>query len=382
MDSFFVDWAGDGKTGLVLTALDTSQTRDQPKKFLFFKRSSDRWAEIEMAPPIRAMHPRHISTADINGDGKPDILISDHGPDRFPWPGGHTHLLLSGQNNRNHLKEIDLPWKTMFNYSACFFRATREKNLDVLQMNISNDPRDIRVFRGNGRGEFIPTEKWLQEGKDLPPTCFMSCHVADLDGDGDPEIILGGCDRDQQSGPPSQDDIILKRGESGLYGFYGNKLGAREKDKTWGTAHIVTGHFQSVDRVDIAIATHNFGFTKASVQVFLQQGNLDWKEASFPYETAQGTQSFIPWISIGKVTSGGLDDLLFVLRQVSEKVESQVHLFQSDGNHFLPINLPLELNALGPFIGGQIFDYDGKGKNSIVLLSRNHEIIVVDIKKL
>ena len=41
------------------------------------------------------VHPRQYLAADFNGDGKQDLLISDHGYDSTPYPGARNWLLLN-----------------------------------------------------------------------------------------------------------------------------------------------------------------------------------------------------------------------------------------------------------------------------------------------
>ena len=45
-------------------------------------------------------HPRKAVVADFNGDGKADVIVADHGYDKFPWPGTSMMLYLSTEDGR------------------------------------------------------------------------------------------------------------------------------------------------------------------------------------------------------------------------------------------------------------------------------------------
>jgi hypothetical protein len=54
-----------------------------------------------------AVNPQRALTADFNNDGRPDVLLLDHGYDKPPFPGGFSQLILSGPKGL-HLADTNL----------------------------------------------------------------------------------------------------------------------------------------------------------------------------------------------------------------------------------------------------------------------------------
>jgi hypothetical protein len=51
--------------------------------------------DAQLSPPVGVVHMRQILAADLNGDGRQDLLISDHGFDASPFPGARNWLLIN-----------------------------------------------------------------------------------------------------------------------------------------------------------------------------------------------------------------------------------------------------------------------------------------------
>lgn len=357
MDSFFVDLQGTGNKSILFTRLDL----DDPKRatrapLRLVTKKEGRWSQQNAT--AQTIHARHLSAADLNGDGVQDLIVSDHGPDIFPFPGAPTLLLLSRVGG---WRATHLPFPPAFTFHTCPIDANRDGKVDLLQMNFSQKGEKIKVAAGDGHGNFRELSPWLDSP--LPPRCFMSCLTTDLDGDQDPEIILGGCDGPGESPP----DLVLKRGKYGLY-LPLQDLAPR-KHAGWGTSHLVSGKFFRSGN-GVAIATHNFGFTQGEVQVFARRDE-GWREADFPLSTLP--DRFVLWLRAGDVNGDGLDDLLLIL---SGGQKPKARLFLATGDGFRASALP---DISDTIIGGDIYDYDGDGKNEIVFATQVEDLLVLKV---
>jgi hypothetical protein len=382
MDIFFTDWNGDGSKDLVVTRLNMDGKSYLKSDVQFFENKAGIWSE---RPEIKLLteHARHLVSGDLNHDGVLDFVLSDHGPDLDPFPGGMSQIYLSSPQGPKPVLEKKLPWHKNFTYSSCIFDANHDDNLDILQINmsyvdqgqISNNTDGIYAFIGDGKGNFLKSN-WMDSTKPFPTQCFMSCFTADLDNDGDQEIILGGCDLDPKLTPEYSYDVVLQRTRADAYGLV-SKLPPRLKNLSWGTAHITAGHFRANSlNLDLLMATHDFGFKEAAIQLFENQGAMKFVAKEFPYHHKPGTDSFIPWLKVGDINNDKLDDVLVVIRTFTQPRDQQVQLFLSTGDGFKTVELPpLSDNEL--IVGGDIFDFNGDGKNEIVLVTYNLDFIVL-----
>jgi len=166
--------------------------------------------------------------ADFNGDGRPDFFSASHGYDAAPFPGDYQTLLLSQANGK--LKDESaslLPHAKQFVHSAAaadlkrngrpelFVGILNSRKIDSLDPSYTppSSPQPgwlgAYLLRNDGSGHFTFDNKTLADkvtfsyntgvnpwvGWDSPGSVVSSA-FADLNGDGYPDLILGG-DGDQ-----------------------------------------------------------------------------------------------------------------------------------------------------------------------------------------
>jgi len=128
-----------------------------------------------------------ISVADINGDGKPDLLFS----------GGPTILLGNGDGT------FKAPAIYVGNYFSCVYRDMDGDGIrDAVCANVVNG-NELAILRGNADGSFNTTPIFTKtyHTSDLPDPVA----ILDLNGDGIPDILAD-----------SSDGLEVLLGESGL----------------------------------------------------------------------------------------------------------------------------------------------------------------------
>lgn len=126
-----------------------------------------------------------VMAADLNGDGKPDLVVADPGaPSASPPVVGGLHIYRNLGGGA-------------FAGVALAGAPARPANLDIADLNgdgkldlvATTPPGDsLAVLLGNGDASF---QTALQTS--LPDDAFTSLAIGDIDADGKPDLILGNC---------------------------------------------------------------------------------------------------------------------------------------------------------------------------------------------
>lgn len=98
----------------------------------FYKMVSGRWVDHTsdlLQNPAGCLHPRKALVADFNRDGKPDVFFACHGFDAPPFPGEQPVLLLSQADGRYQLSKLPF---TGFIHSAAAADVNGDGYPDIL----------------------------------------------------------------------------------------------------------------------------------------------------------------------------------------------------------------------------------------------------------
>ena len=131
--------------------------------------------------------------ADLNGDGKQDLIVSD-----LVSPSGPQLYVLLGNGNGTFQAPIATPVPGLGNSASIFVGDYNgdKKNDVLLFFNQNTTPASSNVYEllGNGDGTFQPARPLFTSSSGLP-----SMHVVDLNHDGHPDILSS----DNTYGAPS-----------------------------------------------------------------------------------------------------------------------------------------------------------------------------------
>ena len=201
------DLDGDGNEDFVLLGLTSpidgvtaENYRPQPGRvFLGDGDGGFRRAPAELFPvdTLYTVHPRNAPFDDLNGDGRPDMFVADHGWDAEPFPGWQNRLYLSRPGGGWRDATSELPQLSDFSHSAAIGDIRGLGTPDIFVGNIGGPQPAVLpyVLLNNGDETFaldrsnLPNETLDFEARGL---VFTGSVLTDLDGDGLPELIALG----------------------------------------------------------------------------------------------------------------------------------------------------------------------------------------------
>lgn len=365
-------------SGFLLTTLSRNPNSTSGLSRIFFLNNCGGGVISESTQRLFVDHPwaehaRQIVSSDFNHDGYTDLFITDHGPDRAPFDGGQAHLFLSDSKGLLHdFTKSGLPQEKLFSFNA----APLNTGGSTLLMTAVEDIPHILVNDGNGRFKNAPpNELTLPKVLQAEKLCFMTALSADLDNDGDAELFLGACDRPSPNEGLTHDRILKKIDEQHYQFTNESNLPPREANASWGTAYVLARDFNHDGRLDLLVATHNYGNTRAQINIYINEGNLHFRKTHVPFPFVQDPSSrgFILSVDVADFDGNGYPDVLF---QISGE-RSPIYLFlNQDGETFKDASslLPLKPNF---FVTPRFIDNGPEGKKGIFVLEPEGQYSVI-----
>lgn len=199
------DLDGDGNEDLIILGVDypdgqSSSYSAQPGRVLL----GDGDGGFTVAPSalylvdtLNTVHPRNVPFGDLNGDGRLDMFVADHGWDADPWPGEQNRLYLSRPGGGWRDATDELPQLSDFSHSAAIGDVRGRGVIDIIVGNGYSGQNGILPYAllNDGDGSFVLDRAILPVGPGETMDAntahvFPGTVLADLDSDGLPELIV------------------------------------------------------------------------------------------------------------------------------------------------------------------------------------------------
>jgi FG-GAP-like repeat len=205
------DLNGDGLRDVIVGPLVYERVEPVPPVFLL-NRGAGRFVEATDSlfdgPVPKIEWNREMVIVDFNGDGRPDIFIADTGNDNQAlnpgYPGQQDRLIISTPDGKYVDATANLPKQRSFTHSAAAADVNGDGHVDIFENNLGCCGRDhvpAQILLNDGRGHFtiapgrlhgFPVNQYGQ-------TYSLACAFADVNGDGHPDLIVGGDEQVQRS---------------------------------------------------------------------------------------------------------------------------------------------------------------------------------------
>jgi Bacterial Ig-like domain (group 3)/FG-GAP-like repeat len=261
-----------------------------------------------------------IAVADVNGDGKPDLLVTNMYAGNGNYSRGSVGVLL-GNGDGTFKPAVSYDSGGEYAYSVAVADVNADGKPDLLVANYCADSAcatgGVGVFLGNGDGTFKPAVSYDSGGQ-----VALSVAVADVNGDGRPDLIVAnqctsGLCHDGAAG------VLLGNGDGTFQAAISYDSGGN------GTDSVAVADANGDGKLDLLVLNQGAnpnGNPDGRVAVLLGRGD----------GTFQGALTFAPggdWaysVAVGDVNGDGKPDLI-VADQLTSGGAIAVLLGKGDG---------------------------------------------------
>jgi hypothetical protein len=293
-----------------------------------------------------------VFVADFDGDGRSDVYAADTGSDNEPFNGAPNLLAFGIRRNQIKGRRGLFPGNPSgFTNEATMADVDGDGDLDIYEGNgITGNSQTLpRILFNDGNGRFETREGALPDLIDSlltsPDNENFGAEFADVDLDGDPDIVLGGF----------TNNYVL-RNENGIFEVAPDAMPQHEE----GTLQFETGNFNRDAYPDL-IWLRSAG-DNVRLSVFLNRGDGTFRVGPKAWIPKKYRKS-ISHIRVVDINNDGLDD-------VTAKPWDlwRVVLLNRNGKRFKPMNnrevfVGASAKAFidsSVYLGG-VADFDGDG---------------------
>lgn len=232
--------------------------------------------------PPSFTHPRAIQMKDLNKDGRADVFVSAHGYDKDPFPGEKNALLLSQRAGKHVPVKKGFPKFKDFSHGAALGDVNGDGWGDVYVGNGNGQSKKSRPYMLLGKkGNKVSISRKLAKDVLGDDTYYSSAALADVDGDGRDDLILGTNGRGEKD-DLQRNVIYFNKGKKDIFA-----ADAPDVILPWGrygagtnTVDIRPVDVNSDGLVDLMMAQHGNipTFHGYGIQLLVNQGKGKFKD--------------------------------------------------------------------------------------------------------
>jgi hypothetical protein len=377
-----IDLRSDGVLELVVAQLKPQSSAYHP--LVLFQRDAggdlSHADQSALTTPTPTQHPRHMLTADFNGDGRMDLLVADHGIDVSPFPGGQSRLVM--QTSDGFLAdetEARLPLMKAFTHHAAAGDIDGDGDVDIYMANIFNEARiGPRFYSNDGTGRFGQDDTRIPRAIRELERRYTASALVDIDRDGDLDLALGGHPAFSQSG---RDALLLNDGRGFFVDAPATWMPITARDASWGTVAMAVEDINGDWWPDLLMAAQSGPGNAATIEVLLNSGavskngvcDLQMQDVSSRVQQSWPANVWAMWIHPADFN---LDNRVDFAVQVNQGAP---RLFINQGDaHFADASAAIPTRADGTTIQHAtigVGDFDDDERPDMFLLFSNHQML-------
>lgn len=254
-------------------------------------------------PVPKMIFPQHLTVADFNGDGKMDVFSANFGWDRPPWSGEKSVLMLSAADGTLSDQSQVLTSTPVANtHSSDAADIDGDGALDIYVGNVGGSSKTPPYFlMGDGKGGFkvdglsdntrIPREIFKRAG----PNVFLISQFVDVNGDGKPDLVLGG-DAGWDKEKNGKNWVLFNDGKGRFSYQNGVKLPETLFGEDTNTTSILAMDVNTDGKIDLILAETNRGYSGIGIQILVNDGKGNFTDETNQRLPADTKQDRGPWL--------------------------------------------------------------------------------------
>ena len=231
-----------------------------------------------------------VAVGDVNGDGKPDLVVANECGDGNGTCETSTIGVLLGNGDGTFQTAVTYSSNGVRTRSLALADVNGDGKLDLLVTSCCGSDENVGVLLGNGDGTFQPVVSYRSGGE-----YALTVVVADLNGDQKPDLVVANA----SSGSVG---VLLGNGDGTFQSGVSYGSGGNDSDVNSVAVADVNGD----GKLDIVTANVNGSSPRGSVGVLLGNGDGTFRKAVAYDSGGVGALA----VAIGDVSGDGKPDLL------------------------------------------------------------------------